>query len=156
MTQLHDLVRLSLPAIINVLHLPGGLIAHGGEAVPELDGGTLVGWVPDHPGDLPVVHQPADLGAEMELFTVGTDRPTALAVEDNPFFGLADNVVQRAVGAGIDIDIGHAFNGHAVEGGGTVGTAAALEDLALGTSVGFLHHLASGDGAHQDDPYRSG
>ena len=150
MSQLHDLVGLALAAIVHITHFPGGFISHSRKAVPKLQRCAFVSGVFYNLRDFAVIDQPGDLAAEVELFPVRSNRPGAVAVQDDPLFSLADNVIQRPIVTGVDVDVGHALDRDPVEGGGPVGAAAAFEDLPAGFGVGFLHHLAPGDGPHQD------
>ena len=64
--------------------------------------------------------------------------------------GIADDIVQGAVSARVNVDIGHALDGHAVEGGGAVGAAGTIKNMFAGFGIGFFHHLATSDGTDKD------
>ncbi len=99
---------------------------------------------------LAIFHHPANVIGKVELLTVRANRPALVTIQDDATLGIGDDVFQAAIRSGVNIDVGHALNGHAIEGTGAVGAAGAFKDNFSGSGIGFFNHLSTSNRTHQN------
>ena len=125
--------------------LPGP--ADGVQRPPELGRAPVVGGVAVQPAQAAAPDLPGRLDPELEVDPPVVDRPGPVDAQQHAVVGVGDQLVQGAL-AGLQVDVGHADQGHGAPAVGPHGPARAVAPggrLPAGQEAGDHASATSGD-----------
>src|SRR5205823_14821769 len=109
-----DLRGLALAVVGRAVLLPIGWTRNRIARLPEIRRLRLIRHARNHAALLPVLDLPERIAAELEVIPLLIDREAAVAIDQNPVFHAADQIVQRyALLARLQRHVRHPLERHA-------------------------------------------